>query len=67
MRTASNRLNLNDVGDFIGPREVARILGIAEARAYQLVRSQGFPAKQIGRRWIINKQAFIDWWNREAK
>jgi len=41
--------------------EVADILGISRARAYQLVNSDGFPRIVIGQRFVIPKDALQTW------
>ncbi len=43
--------------------EVAAVLGISRAGAYELVRSDGFPALRIGSRIVIPKEKFIQWIN----
>ena len=46
--------------------EVAAVLGISRAGAYELVRSDGFPALKIGSRIVVPKEKFIDWVNRQT-
>lgn len=41
--------------------DVADVLGIGRANAYELVRSEGFPALKIGSRIIVPKDEFISW------
>lgn len=41
--------------------EVAAVLGISRAGAYELVRSDGFPALKIGNRIVVPKEKFIGW------
>ena len=41
--------------------EVAVVLGISRAGAYDLARSRGFPALTIGTRIIVPKDKFIAW------
>lgn len=41
--------------------EVAAVLGISRAGAYELVRSDGFPSLKIGSRIVVPKEKFIDW------
>ena len=41
--------------------EVAEVLGISRAAAYELVRSKGFPHMKIGTRIIVPKDKFIAW------
>lgn len=40
---------------------VAAVLGISRAGAYELVRSEGFPALKIGSRIVVPKEKFIGW------
>ena len=46
--------------------EVAAVLGISRAGAYELVRSDGFPALKIGSRIVVPKEKFIEWVNRQT-
>ena len=41
--------------------QVADVLGIGRASAYELVRSEGFPTLTIGTRIVIPKDKFIRW------
>lgn len=41
--------------------EVAEALRISRAGAYELVRSEGFPALKIGSRIVIPKEKFVAW------
>ena len=41
--------------------EVTVVLGISRAGAYELVRSDGFPALKIGSRIVVPKEKFIEW------
>ena len=46
--------------------EVAAVLGISRAGAYELVRSDGFPALKIGSRIVVPKERFIEWVNAQT-
>ena len=46
--------------------EVAAVLGISRAGAYELVRSDGFPALKIGIRIVVPKEKFIEWVNAQT-
>ena len=46
--------------------DVASVLGISRAGAYELVRSDGFPSLRIGSRIVVPKERFIDWINANA-
>lgn len=43
--------------------EVAAVLGISRAAAYELARSRDFPSLRIGTRVMVPKDRFIDWIN----
>ena len=47
--------------------EVAKVLGISRAGAYELVRSQEFPAIRIGTRIVVPKDKFIAWINEQTE
>lgn len=47
-----NLLTVYDVRDF---------LGIGQRQAYELVRSEGFPAKKLGNQYFIPKDGFLKW------
>ena len=46
--------------------EVAAVLGISRAGAYELVRSDGFPALKIRSRIEVPKEKFIEWVNAQT-
>ena len=46
--------------------EVAAVLGISRAGAYELVRSDGFPALKIGGRIVVPKDKLIAWVNEKT-
>ena len=41
--------------------EVAKVLGISRAGAYELVRATGFPHIRIGNRIVVPRDKFIQW------
>ena len=41
--------------------EIAKILGIAVAGAYELVKQPGFPSFSVGSRILVPKEKFIAW------
>ncbi len=46
--------------------EVAAVLGISRAGAYELVWRKGFPALKIGCRIVVPKEKFIGWINSQT-
>jgi excisionase family DNA binding protein len=54
--------SFDDLPDFFGVRELAALLNIGEARAYELTRRRGFPCMRLGGRTIrISKAGFEAW------
>lgn len=43
--------------------DVGKIMEISRVTAYNLVHSEGFPCKFIGRRLVIPRDAFFKWLN----
>lgn len=41
--------------------EVAAVLGISQAGAYELVHTDGFPSLKVGSRIVVPKEKFIEW------
>lgn len=41
--------------------EVAQILGISRAGAYALFHAEGFPCIRIGKRMLVQRDAFLHW------
>ncbi len=59
----SKYTSYNDLPLMLSVPDVASVLGISRAGAYELVRSDGFPALRIGSRIVVPKEKFIDWIN----
>ena len=47
--------------------EIAAVLGISRAAAYELARSKDFPSLRIGTRIVVPKDRFINWINRRVE
>ena len=46
---------------FLNAKAVCEVLGISMASAYELMHQKDFPALKIGNRFVIPKEKFIDW------
>ena len=46
--------------------QVAAVLGISRAGAYNLMRSEGFPTLFIGKRMVVPKDKLIAWMNAQV-
>ena len=51
----------DDLPLMLSVQDVSAVLGISRAGAYELVKSEGFPAMNIGSRIIVPKEKFILW------
>ena len=47
--------------------DVAAVLGISRAGAYNLMRSEGFPTLFIGKRMVVPKDRLMDWMNTQVR
>lgn len=57
----STYTSYDDLPLMLSVAEVASVLGISRAGAYELVRSSGFPALKIGSRIIVPRDKFLAW------
>ena len=58
--------NYDDLPLMLSVPDVASVLGISRAGAYELVRSDGFPSLRIGSRIVVPKEKFIGWINADT-
>ena len=45
----------------LSAEDVAQVLGISRANAYELMHSEGFPTLKIGKRITVPKDKLIEW------
>ena len=60
MRESKYR-SYDDLPLMLSAPEVAEVLGISRAGAYDLVRSAGFPRMKLGNRILVPKDKIIKW------
>jgi len=53
--------NYDELPLMLSVPEVAAVLGISRAGAYELARSRDFPAMKIGSRIVVPKDNFLLW------
>ena len=53
--------NFSELPLMISVPEVAKVLGISRAGAYELVRADSFPKIRIGNRIVVPRDKFIQW------
>lgn len=46
--------------------EAGKLVGVSYPTIRALANSAGFPAFKIGRKWIVPKEALMDWLTRQA-
>ena len=51
----------------LNANQVAAVLGISRAGAYNLMRSEGFPTLFIGKRMVVPKDKLLDWMNAQVR
>lgn len=59
--------NYDELPLMLSVPEIANVLGISRAGAYELVRSENFPAIRIGTRIVVPKDKFIKWIDAQAE
>lgn len=57
----------NDYPEVLTAKDVADLLRIGKNRAYELCKSQGFPAVRFGRSYRISKTLLLEWYQKQAK
>lgn len=50
----------------LNANQVAAVLGISRAGAYNLMRSEGFPTLRVGNRMIVPKEKLLAWMNAQV-
>ena len=52
---------------FLNARMVSRILGVSQSSAYELMHQEGFPSMRIGNRWVVPREEFRAWVERQVE
>ena len=52
---------LDDLPLSLSAMDVAEVLGLSRAGAYNLLDKQGFPTLKVGKRKIVPRDKFLDW------
>ena len=55
--------NITDFPLVLRVDDVAKIMGLSRVTAYNLVHSEGFPCKFVGRRITVPRDTFFNWLN----
>ena len=57
----------DDLPLFLNAAMVARVLGVAPSRAYELMHEKDFPTLRVGSRMVVPKEKFIEWVGQHMK
>lgn len=55
--------NLDQLPLMLTVMEVAAVLGVSRASAYDLFHARGFPSVSVGRRLMVSKESLRAWMN----
>jgi len=59
--------NEEEFPPIMNAEQIAGYLGISQAKAYTLLRSNGFPSISLGRRIIVPRDRFFEWINTQLE
>ena len=51
---------------FLNAELVAKVLGVSISSAYELMHEEGFPSVRIGSRFVVPKEKFRQWVDRQT-
>lgn len=57
----SNIKSLDELPMFLNAEDISEALGIAISTTYELMKQKGFPSLKIGRRYVVERDKFIQW------
>ncbi len=55
-------LDASGLGEFLSIEDLTQLLPVSRDTIYRLTRLQSFPAIRIGKRVIVEKNDFVNWW-----
>jgi hypothetical protein len=58
--------SFNDLPAVFGVHTMSQILGLSLSISYHIVRTDGFPMVKVGKRILIPKEKFVNWFNQMA-
>ena len=57
----SNIKSFDELPMFLNAEDISEVLGIAISTTYELMKQKGFPSLKIGRRYVVERENFIEW------
>jgi len=62
----TNQTSYEQLPLMLNANQLAGVLGISRAGAYELMHSKGFPTLRIGKRMMVNKDHLARWIDRQS-
>jgi len=62
----TNQTSYEQLPLMLNANQLAALLGISRAGAYELMHSKGFPTLRIGKRMMVNKDHLARWIDRQS-
>ena len=57
----SNIKSFDELPMFLNAEDISEALGIAISTTYELMKQKGCPSLKIGRRYVVERENFIEW------
>ncbi len=57
----SNIKSFDELPMFLNAEDISEALGIAISTTYELMKQKDFPSLKIGRRYVVERENFIEW------
>ena len=64
METTKKGMSIDDI-IILDVNDIQKILKIGKEAAYSLMRNHAFPSVKIGKRYVVEKEAFKQWLKRQ--
>jgi len=56
-----------DLPLYMNAVQVASLLGISKAMAYEVMHSEGFPVVKIGKRYMVSSKKLLEWLEKQTE
>lgn len=67
MTTANSFSSFNDLPLVLNAAQLAGVLNISRANAYNLLHREDFPTLQIGKRMLVSRDRLAQWMDEQAR
>lgn len=63
----SKKINIEDLPLVLSVKHISEILGLSLPFCYELFRSKDFPSIRIAKRWVVKKDQFFEWLDKQSE